>query len=1221
MKIPVALCMMALAAPGRADVAPPNSPGAGEIALTGKVLQNDPAAHSMVLGVTSFTLPTGKSGRLIAATPKTIVLRDATLVQSPDGQTAAITQAALAAGVEVTAIGKDTGSGKPLVARLIVAAAPAPVAPVPAPDAPVSADGPQRARRVAIVGRAAAEARPVLVPQMGHSESFVACALSPDGKKLATKSDDVIIWSLETGQQEMNLLAFEPTGKALASIAAGGCTFSPDGRMVAAGLVGAIGIASVETARQVLQCPLPHGGVPQRLAYSPDGAALACVASSYNGQTRVETVDVSLVDVQTGKVRWTLQDISDPARTNYRLSEVLRFNPDGKNIAVITGNDVLLLDSLTGQTQKTITTDSPVLSIGFSPDGRSLFTGSHSGLTQWDAATGGKMQPLDVHETISEIVAGDRPDSLALLGKSFSMLDIKTGLLKEFPGNNSRLLGGRVQFTPDLNYAAYLETNLTVVALKLTGERRRLVLRRHIRPVTNMTLSDDGKGFVSSAEATVANKGAFKACLRWDLQTGGAHPTAPGDNAGAAWDAGTVWNRDHRLEARYRSLAMTGNDYSYEVVVSRDNQEAWKFTYAQAGLGGHQISFSSDGKMMALRYNSRANNQLHSHVLVYDANSGEVLRKNEDDSVLFAVFNEGDPRMSLVVPAGVRTWDPTTGEMAVVWNFPQGVIAGVCGYHGASGAFAFSRQGGGVLVWSPRRGVVPLTLTGMRGYTYALASAFSPDGKRYAFPTQTGIAIIDLDTGRQYEIQHNQYVIRSLAFVADNARLLVGSTDGIVRLWDIATGQEVATFLGFGFAEGNVEWLATTPEGYYDCSLEGGSMVDWRLGDQILPFDQFERKFHRPDLLRRKLAGEDISKAPPLQGSDMPPKVVFADRDYGEEVTPDANGTVTLSLNAAGVRPIARLELTLNGRPLPDALARTLEVPNPTAKTRDFTIALPIPPNQQRLRLRAVAYDTENLRSYPAELLLRVAGVQETPGQLYLLNIGISRYKNNNYNLTYADADANSLATALAAHTGKLYAKVNQKVLTNDQATVSNVLFALRELKDTVTENDSVIVFVSGHGLLEAPGRYRFITHEVDPDDLAHTTIDWEQFVSILKEVRAKRLVLLADTCHAGSITGKVDTDVMTDRLNKNAGVVVFTASRGDELSYEQAAWGHGAFTKGLLEGLDGAADGNHDGNITLDELKQFVARQVAQLTGEKQHPYLPRLQQFEPEAVIASVR
>ena len=73
--------------------------------------------------------------------------------------------------------------------------------------------------------------------------------------------------------------------------------------------------------------------------------------------------------------------------------------------------------------------------------------------------------------------------------------------------------------------------------------------------------------------------------------------------------------------------------------------------------------------------------------------------------------------------------------------------------------------------------------------------------------------------------------------------------------------------------------------------------------------------------------------------------------------------------------------------------------------------------------------------------------------------------------------------------------------------------------------------------------------------------------------------------------------------IRTESGVVVMTASTGSEFSVEDTSWGHGAFTKALLDGLDGPADYDRDGVITLKELDLYVTRSVKTLTKGQQRP------------------
>jgi uncharacterized caspase-like protein len=68
------------------------------------------------------------------------------------------------------------------------------------------------------------------------------------------------------------------------------------------------------------------------------------------------------------------------------------------------------------------------------------------------------------------------------------------------------------------------------------------------------------------------------------------------------------------------------------------------------------------------------------------------------------------------------------------------------------------------------------------------------------------------------------------------------------------------------------------------------------------------------------------------------------------------------------------------------------------------------------------------------------------------------------------------------------------------------------------------------------------------------------------------------DTCHSGNVMGArrgaADINaVVNDLTSAENGVVVFASSTGRQFALEQDAWGNGAFTKALVEGLGGKAD------------------------------------------------
>jgi uncharacterized caspase-like protein len=67
--------------------------------------------------------------------------------------------------------------------------------------------------------------------------------------------------------------------------------------------------------------------------------------------------------------------------------------------------------------------------------------------------------------------------------------------------------------------------------------------------------------------------------------------------------------------------------------------------------------------------------------------------------------------------------------------------------------------------------------------------------------------------------------------------------------------------------------------------------------------------------------------------------------------------------------------------------------------------------------------------------------------------------------------------------------------------------------------------------------------------------------------------------------------------------ITVLTSSTADQLSREDPDWGHGAFTKIVLEALSNKADADKNGMISISEFTSYLTRHVPALTGGVQQP------------------
>jgi len=155
------------------------------------------------------------------------------------------------------------------------------------------------------------------------------------------------------------------------------------------------------------------------------------------------------------------------------------------------------------------------------------------------------------------------------------------------------------------------------------------------------------------------------------------------------------------------------------------------------------------------------------------------------------------------------------------------------------------------------------------------------------------------------------------------------------------------------------------------------------------------------------------------------------------------------------------------------------------------------------------------------------------------------------------------------------------------------------------------MIFVSAHGFRDNQQNYYLSTHEVDPDKLYSTGVPWYEIKKKTDAMPCK-VVAFIDTCHSGGITGAKGSvrDPLRDLVAPEVGVIVFGSSTPKEQSLENAAWGHGAFTRAIVDTLGaGVSDKDEppDGLLTITELDLNISRRVKELTMGMQHPVVQK--------------
>lgn len=477
--------------------------------------------------------------------------------------------------------------------------------------------------------------------------------------------------------------------------------------------------------------------------------------------------------------------------------------------------------------------------------------------------------------------------------------------------------------------------------------------------------------------------------------------------------------------------------------------------------------------------------------------------------------------------------------------------------------------------------------------------------------------------------------VYGVACSPDGRYLASAAGDQTVRIWPLgpagppAAADAVAPLLSI-FSGSDGQWVAWTPEGYYASSPGGDQIIGWQVNRGLeaaasyFPAYQFRNRFYRPDVIARLLATGSVAAA--VADADQqqrgttdaaivasrieefaPPAVAFVAPLDGAQVT-----TQSLAVRARVSDPnglaVRRVDLLLNGRnETARALRARLTLP-------DFERTVQLVPGENRITL--IAVNEKDAESVPVTITVtyRPAAADPTLPAAYVLAVGVGAYGEDLGQLPFAAKDAQDLARAVGGQEGRQFRQVAVRLLTDAQAAQGDLLDGLAWLRQQVTARDTAVVFLAGHGVPDNDGQFYYLPYDGDPDRLLRTGLKWSVLMDELQRLPGT-VLLCVDTCHAAGVTGgtaralrpRALTDALRQASATDVGLITFASCLPNEVSLERDDWGNGAFTKALVEALEGRADANADGLLMLAELEVYVLERVKELTEGRQHPSLTR--------------
>ena len=690
----------------------------------------------------------------------------------------------------------------------------------------------------------------------GHVAEVVCLAVSPDGKLIASggKDNSIRLWDLEAGtlisvmnghKYWINSLSFSPDGRRL--VCGSGSPF--------ANTSAELKIWDVAKEKELLALKL-HKGAVTNVAFSPDGQRIAATLEHRQPNSRPDFGETKVLDAETGKELFSLFE----DETNVASS--VAYRPDGRYIVTSSQDwSIRFWDADNGFERHRIEY-ATIENLVFSPDGKHLAGWGQSvnrdEIKIWDASED-HLSRQRVYQTMRPVAAQLQPavvippqaESQNIRSIDAPDLEMVGQPLMTLKGHFAKVYA--VAYSPDGRWiasAGTLPEDWIRIWDAATG-RPLHILKGHTDSVSRLAFSPDGKRIVSPSRDGTARVWDIErgeqlflledhgsVCLTVVFSRDGKYVVG-----GLADRSLRIWDAANGREIR-RLKASPGIPLSLDlspdgkwIVCGNSDKTVTLHDFHDEVpiriLTGHDVpiqsvAFSPDGKLIASCGGDEGRQKV-GEVKLWDAVSSQEIRslKGHSDRVLDLAFS---PDSQQLVTGGMdrllKVWDVRNGRELMSFR-AHGIPKYVDGVH----SVAFSPDGKRILsggdkevkIWDAADVKLVAASAGMisqhssRYWSDIESVAFSPDGKRVVSGASDGvIKVWDTATGKELiTVQPHLdglygISVRQVAFSPDGHQIVSCGDDRKVKLWNADTGQSLKTMEGH---TGSVTGIAFSPDG------------------------------------------------------------------------------------------------------------------------------------------------------------------------------------------------------------------------------------------------------------------------------------------------------------------------------------------------------------------------------------------------------------------------
>jgi len=235
----------------------------------------------------------------------------------------------------------------------------------------------------------------------------------------------------------------------------------------------------------------------------------------------------------------------------------------------------------------------------------------------------------------------------------------------------------------------------------------------------------------------------------------------------------------------------------------------------------------------------------------------------------------------------------------------------------------------------------------------------------------------------------------------------------------------------------------------------------------------------------------------------------------------------------------------------------------------------------------------------------------------YGVILGIQNYRSIQA-VPYAERDANIMReyfiNTLGIPEGNILRSINEQVTKSDL----EGLFGTggRLARRIGNSRPEIFVYFSGHGAPSISEQKAYLVPwEAEINNIENSCYPLSRLYENLNNLPHSSLTVMLDACFSGSTrdSGTLFSDVRLPRLHveltpPEQSINLFSAARGNQVSWVHEEKKHGLFSYYLMKGMQGEADANRDRQITVGELKNYLEREVPGAAGRMEREQNPQI-------------